>query len=72
MQSYESIRRVAELSQLMIPDSVLASLESIKNDDDAVRNFGIWHAVDLCQTLFTSGSTTSIHLFTLNREVSSR
>ncbi|CAG9530994.1 unnamed protein product [Cercopithifilaria johnstoni] len=72
IQSYDSIRRIAELSQLMIPDSILASLEPIKNDDDAVRNFGIRHAVNLCQTLFTNGSTTSIHLFTLNREVSSR
>ncbi|VDK87697.1 unnamed protein product [Litomosoides sigmodontis] len=72
IQSYESIRRVAELSQLMIPDSVLVSLESIKNNDDAVRNFGVWLAVELCRTLFTSGSTTSVHLFTLNQEVSSR
>ncbi|VBB25605.1 unnamed protein product [Acanthocheilonema viteae] len=72
IQSYESIRRIAELSQLIIPDSILVSLKPIKNDDDAVRNFGIRHAVDLCQTLFTNGSTTSIHLFTLNQEVSSR
>lgn len=72
LQSYESIRRIAELSQLSIPDSILATLEPIKNDDDAVRNFGIQHAVDLCQTLFTNGSATSIHLFTMNREASSR
>uniref|UniRef100_A0A915PQW0 Methylenetetrahydrofolate reductase n=1 Tax=Setaria digitata TaxID=48799 RepID=A0A915PQW0_9BILA len=72
IQSYESIRRIAELSQLIIPDSILASLEPIKNDDDAVRNFGIRHAVDLCQRLFTKRITTAIHLFTLNREASSR
>ncbi|VIO92836.1 Probable methylenetetrahydrofolate reductase, putative [Brugia malayi] len=72
IQSYESIRRVAELSQLVIPDSILTSLEPIKNDDDAVRNFGIWHAVTLCRTLLSNGSATSIHLFTLNREASSR
>lgn len=70
LQSYESIRRIAELSRLIIPDYILTILEPIKNDDDAVRNFGIRHAVDLCQTLFTSGSGTSVHLFTLNREAS--
>lgn len=37
---YESIRRIAALSQLTIPDWILKDLEEIKNDDDAVGRYG--------------------------------
>uniref|UniRef100_A0A183DBV0 Methylenetetrahydrofolate reductase [NAD(P)H] n=1 Tax=Gongylonema pulchrum TaxID=637853 RepID=A0A183DBV0_9BILA len=72
IQSYGSIRRITEMSQLVIPDWIRSALEPIKNDDEAVRNFGIRHAVDLCRALFRSGSAPSVHLYTLNREASCR
>uniref|UniRef100_F1KZ16 methylenetetrahydrofolate reductase (NADPH) n=1 Tax=Ascaris suum TaxID=6253 RepID=F1KZ16_ASCSU len=72
IQGYESIRRIAALSQLTIPESILKALEPIRHDDDAVRSFGIRHAVEMCRRLLNSGTATSIHLYTMNREASCR
>uniref|UniRef100_A0A0N4UK23 Methylenetetrahydrofolate reductase [NAD(P)H] n=1 Tax=Dracunculus medinensis TaxID=318479 RepID=A0A0N4UK23_DRAME len=47
-------------------------LEPIRHNDDAVRKFGIHQAVHLCRELLNKGLTTSIHLYTLNRESASR
>ncbi|VDL69097.1 unnamed protein product [Nippostrongylus brasiliensis] len=40
IMGYDSIRRIATLSQLTIPESILSDLEPIKHDDDAVRKYG--------------------------------
>ncbi|KAK6035092.1 hypothetical protein COOONC_27404 [Cooperia oncophora] len=40
IMGYDSIRRIATLSQLTIPESILSDLEPIKYDDDAVRKYG--------------------------------
>ncbi|VDM29166.1 unnamed protein product [Toxocara canis] len=72
IQSYESIRRIAAVSQLTIPESILNTLEPIKHDDDAVRSFGIRHAVEMCRHILSSGSALSVHLYTMNRESSCR
>jgi methylenetetrahydrofolate reductase (NADPH) len=72
IQSYQSIQRVAELSQLKIPDSILQALEPIKHDDEAVRKFGIYQAVEMCRRLLDHKTAPSIHLYTMNREGSCR
>lgn len=72
IMGYESIRRIAALSQLTIPEWILTELEPIKHDDDAVRNFGTRIAVDMCKRLLNNGTTSSIHLYTMNREASCR
>lgn len=72
IQGYESIRRIAALSQLTIPDWILRELEPIKHDDDAVRKFGTHCAVEMCKRILNNGSAVSIHLYTMNREASCR
>uniref|UniRef100_A0A914EJM8 methylenetetrahydrofolate reductase (NADPH) n=1 Tax=Acrobeloides nanus TaxID=290746 RepID=A0A914EJM8_9BILA len=72
IQSYESIRRIASLSGLTIPDAILKALEPIKENDEAVRSYGIHHAVEMCRRLLSNGSAPSIHLYTMNREGSCR
>ena len=72
IQSFDSIKRVADLSKLTIPERILKALEPIKHDDEAVRRFGIQHAVDMCRRLLDNKSAPSIHLYTMNREGSCR
>ncbi|MFH4973756.1 hypothetical protein AB6A40_000465 [Gnathostoma spinigerum] len=72
IHSYESIRRIAEVARLTIPNWILDELEAIKHDDEAVRKYGKQKAVDICRRLLKNGLAPSIHLYTLNREVSSR
>ncbi|CAI4223458.1 unnamed protein product [Auanema sp. JU1783] len=68
IMGYDSMRRIATLSQLTIPDSIMQDLEPIKHDDDAVRNYGTKRAIEMCQRLLDNGSAPSIHLYTMNRE----
>ncbi|CAI5443650.1 unnamed protein product [Caenorhabditis angaria] len=68
IMGYDSIRRIAKLSGLTIPENILADLEPIKHDDDAVRNYGKVKCVEMCRRLLQNKSAPSIHLYTMNRE----
>ncbi|KHJ90769.1 methylenetetrahydrofolate reductase [Oesophagostomum dentatum] len=68
IMGYDSIRRIATLSQLTIPESILLDLEPIKHDDDAVRKYGTVKAIEMCRRILSNGSAQSIHLYTMNRE----
>jgi methylenetetrahydrofolate reductase (NADPH) len=63
--------RFAELSGTPIPDSVLARLEPVKDDADAVRAVGVEMATELCQQLLEDGAP-GLHLYTLNRSTATR
>jgi methylenetetrahydrofolate reductase (NADPH) len=45
------------------------TLEGIKDNDEAIRKFGIDSAVQLCKDLLNSGLVYGLHFYTLNREV---
>lgn len=44
-------------------------IESIKDNDDAIRSYGIQQAVEMCKVLLNSGDVHGLHFYTLNREV---
>lgn len=46
-------------------------VEPIKDNDEAVRKFGIDFATDLCRKILNSGTSYGLHFYTLNREVAS-
>lgn len=58
-----------KLSKLDIPPEILAKIEPIKSNDEAIRNFGIHQAVEMIKALFQSGIAPGVHFYTLNREV---
>lgn len=44
-------------------------IEPIKDNDAAIRNYGIHQAVEMCRVLLNSGKVPGLHFYTLNREV---
>lgn len=44
-------------------------MESIKDNDEAIRHFGLVEAANLCKKLLASDDVPGIHIYTLNREV---
>ena len=60
-----------KLSKLEVPEEIMEVIKPIKDNDAAIRNFGIQQAVGMCKVLLQSGEVPGLHLYTLNREVAS-
>lgn len=69
IQSYDSLRHICKLSKLDVPDNIVNALEKMKDDDSAIRKFGIETTLELCKNLIDSGVVNGLHFYTLNREV---
>jgi hypothetical protein len=69
LQGYQSLRHIVKLSKLQVPQNIIDAIEPIKDNDEAVRNFGIDFSVKMCRELLNSGTVFGIHFYTLNREI---
>lgn len=69
LQGYQSLRQLVKLSKLEVPEEITSILEPIKDNDAAIRNYGIQLAVEMCRVLLDSGKVPGLHFYTLNREV---
>ncbi|XP_032719308.1 methylenetetrahydrofolate reductase isoform X1 [Lontra canadensis] len=69
IQGYHSLRQLVKLSRLEVPQQIKDVIEPIKDNDAAIRNYGIEQAVSLCQELLASGLVPGLHFYTLNREM---
>jgi methylenetetrahydrofolate reductase (NADPH) len=59
------------LSQTMVPQSIYDSLEPIKEDDQAVKDYGIQLAIEMCKKMKENG-IAGFHFYTMNLERSIR
>merc|ERR1719310_490383 len=69
IQSYPGFRRMTGLCKTFIPKAIDEALELIKDNENAVKEYGIEQAVDMCQELMKGGAP-GLHLYTLNLEKS--
>ncbi|XP_035696914.1 methylenetetrahydrofolate reductase-like isoform X1 [Branchiostoma floridae] len=69
IQGYHSLRNLVKLSKLEIPDEIREAIEPIRDNDEAIRNYGVHQAVTMIRELFDSGLVNGLHFYTLNREV---
>uniref|UniRef100_A0A1I8FQ83 Methylenetetrahydrofolate reductase n=1 Tax=Macrostomum lignano TaxID=282301 RepID=A0A1I8FQ83_9PLAT len=67
-RGYQSLRHIVKLSKLTVPDSMLRVIEPIRDNDEAIRNYGIAQCTQMCQELLQSGQVHGIHFYTLNRD----
>ena len=65
----DSLKHICKLSKLDVPENIVKSLDKIKDNDAAIREFGIQTTYDLCKDLLSSGVVWGLHFYTLNREV---
>ena len=54
---------------LQVPDEVMAALEPIKDNEEAVKAYGIHLGTEMCKKILAHGIKT-LHLYTLNMEKS--
>ncbi|NXT87445.1 MTHR reductase, partial [Anhinga rufa] len=69
IQGYHSLRQLVKLSKLEVPQEIKDVIEPIKDNDAAIRNYGVELAVSMCRELLDSGAVHGLHFYTLNREV---
>ncbi|XP_067659127.1 methylenetetrahydrofolate reductase (NADPH)-like [Haliotis asinina] len=69
IQAYQSLRHIVKLSKLEVPQEIIDAINPIKDNDEAIRNFGIHHAVEMSKTMLQTGEIHGLHFYTLNREV---
>ncbi|XP_066915581.1 methylenetetrahydrofolate reductase (NADPH)-like [Clytia hemisphaerica] len=69
IQGYASLRQLVKLSKLEVPQEIMDVLEPMKNDDEAIRKYGVKQATEMCRELLQSDDVPGLHFYTLNREV---
>jgi len=69
IQGYASLRHICKLGKMDVPEFITRDITPIKDNDEAIRKYGIDFAVKQCRELLDSGLVDGLHFYTLNREV---
>eukprot|EP01101_Sappina_pedata_P003993 TRINITY_DN1634_c0_g1_i1.p1 TRINITY_DN1634_c0_g1~~TRINITY_DN1634_c0_g1_i1.p1 ORF type:complete len:568 (-),score=188.55 TRINITY_DN1634_c0_g1_i1:321-1985(-) len=67
IHTYAGFKRMVSLCGTFVPPYVLDALEEVKDNDEAVKEFGVKLAIDMCQELLAAG-IKGLHFYTLNLE----
>ncbi|KAK4353600.1 hypothetical protein RND71_025794 [Anisodus tanguticus] len=69
INNYKSFLRMTGFCKTKIPAEITAALEPIKDNEEAVKAYGIHLGTEMCKKIMASGIKT-LHLYTLNMEKS--
>ncbi|KAF3792910.1 putative methylenetetrahydrofolate reductase [Nymphaea thermarum] len=69
INNYKGFLRMTGFCKTKIPDEIKAALEPIKDNEEAVKAYGIHLGTEMCQKILAHGIKT-VHLYTLNMEKS--
>lgn len=68
IQNYRGFQKMTDFCKTKVPQAIRDAMEPIKDDDAAVKEFGIRLGVDMCRRILKSGLCPGIHFYTLNLE----
>ncbi|KAG9128921.1 hypothetical protein Leryth_009659 [Lithospermum erythrorhizon] len=69
INNYKGFLRMTGFCKTKIPEDIMAALEPIKDNEEAVKAYGIHLGTEMCKKIMAHGIKT-IHLYTLNMEKS--
>jgi methylenetetrahydrofolate reductase (NADPH) len=69
IQNYNSFKKIINLCRISVPDDLIKKLESVKSDDEKVKQAGIDNCVEICKKLMENG-VSGLHFYTMNLEKS--
>jgi methylenetetrahydrofolate reductase (NADPH) len=67
----KQVKRFTGMCGAAIPKHVLANIEAVEDDQEAVRQLGTYHATRQCEDLLANG-VAGLHFYTLNRSTATR
>jgi len=71
LRSLTQTKRFAQMCGATIPTALLAKIEPVEDDSEAVRSLGMMHAAQQCEQLLNEG-VAGLHFYTLNRSTATR
>ncbi|KAJ0408528.1 hypothetical protein P43SY_006458 [Pythium insidiosum] len=71
IQNYSGFVRMTSFCNTVVPDEIKAALEPIKDNDEAVKDYGVELGIRMCRELLEAG-VPGLHFYTLNLERSVR
>lgn len=67
IMTYGGFQRMTGFCKTYVPPEISQALEGIKDNDEAIKNFGIDLGTRMCKRLLDAG-TPGVHMYTLNLE----
>lgn len=65
--TYGGFKRMTGFCKTYVPPEIAQTLEGIKDNDEAIKNYGIDLGTQMCKRLLNAG-TPGVHMYTLNLE----
>jgi methylenetetrahydrofolate reductase (NADPH) len=69
IQNYNSFKKIINLCRISVPKELQEKLDSVKGDDEKIKQCGIENCLDMCRQLLENG-VSGIHYYTMNLEKS--
>ena len=69
IQSFSQFQKMTSFCRTKVPACIWDALAKIKDDDEAVKAYGVAYCTEMCKVLFAAG-TPGFHFYTLNLEKS--
>ena len=70
IQNYQSFEKMTAYCKSHVPDAIWQAITPIKEDDEAVKAYGITLCTQMCRELLAAGCIQGFHFYTLNLEKS--
>ncbi|KAL7498628.1 hypothetical protein ACHAWT_006485 [Skeletonema menzelii] len=67
INAYPGFKKMTKFCKTRVPKALEEKMESMKDDADAIKKFGVEYGAEVCRTLLDSG-VKILHFYTLNLE----
>jgi len=71
IRNFKQIKRISNMCGASLPDALLAKIAAVEDDNAAVEQIGVHHAMRQCERLLED-KVPGIHFYTMNRSTATR
>lgn len=68
IQTYNGFKRMTGFCKTYVPQELTDALEPIKDNEEAVKAYGIHVGTEMCKKILASGLVPGLHMYSLNLE----
>ncbi|KAK9463709.1 methylenetetrahydrofolate reductase [Lipomyces oligophaga] len=72
ISNYASFVRRVKWCEIAVPKDIMCALDSVKDDEAAVRDLGVDIMANMCKTIMERGHIYHLHFYTMNLEKSTK